>query len=132
MTSLPDTKHAVITYLRQTFPTTSIYGGVPDDLTQVVPAVIVYRPPGPAPMEKHRWDTAAINIQVYAGNEAAAFALCSSVESALIDAEGKVIATPPTVFNKISVMTGVGENHDPNLPDFYRYTCTMIVRARKG
>lgn len=132
-TLLPDTKLAAITWVR-THPDlpvgVSVGGGVPDDLTGLLPWVACFRPPSPAPMLPTRWDRAALNWQIWAPTEQDAHDTAVAVQAILHAAPGHT--TAGTVIQAVTDMGGLGQVHDSGYPDLSRQTFTVIMTARNA
>jgi hypothetical protein len=128
---LPDTKLAVVTYLaaHADLPgSVTVAGATNDDLSGRVPFVAVYRVPSPPPLMWAAWDTATLNIQVWAATEQAARDTAATVHAILHTLPGCTSAS--VVVQAVTDVTGLGQNPDPGLPDLHRYQFTVQVKAR--
>lgn len=131
---LPDTRLAVITALAaflQDLPgTVMVAGALPDDALTQLPFAAVYRVPGPPPAMWARWDTALLNIQVWAATEQASHDTAVTVHAILHTLPGTT--TSGVTIREVQDITGPGILPDPGLPDLARHVFTVRVTARRA
>jgi len=127
---LPDLKLAAITWIRghTDLPATvTVAGATIDTLQDVVtntgPYVAVYRPPGGQPGFWAYTDTCMINVQVWAVTESDARDTGALIHAILHTAPGNTAAG--VWIASVDDVTGLGEAHDPGVPDLYRQILTV-------